>query len=69
MTNEDRATVIHVVEAAKASSPEAVARAVTIHIRALTHAREDLRLLLVKVEARRRSIEMRELALQLLAEP
>lgn len=69
MTNEDRATVVHVVEAAKASSPEAVASAVTIHIRALTHAREDLRLLLVKVEARRRSIEMRELALRLLAEP
>lgn len=66
----DQATIEHTTAAAVCAGPEAVASAITIHVRALTHGREDLRLLLVKVEQRRRSIAMREEALRLLrAEP
>lgn len=66
LSAEDRAVVEHVARSAQASSPEAVASAVTIHVRALTHAREDRRLLLLKLRDRERSIAMRELALSIL---
>jgi hypothetical protein len=69
LSDADQETVRSIVVSSRRAGPDAVASAVRIHARLLQHDREDERRLVKLLDARRRSIAMRELALRLLEGP
>lgn len=66
LSDADQATVRRIVVGTRKAGPDAVASAVAIHARMLEKAREDERRLVGLLDASRRAIAMRELALRLL---